>query len=387
MWLPSLQAGMSGHRHDGDYQAVDGSIVDINSNSYQYGLGAGAVAAGTTPRPGLVAQFHMADALFLPKAAEKTAWARGHAASATINQQLLTASSAYVELLDAYQEVRIVEESRDRMHGLAKITGDFAQAGQGLKADSERMQTEVALLNSRLLGVMEHRAVASARLARAVSLDGAQEIVPQDLTAVPLDLVRPDCQKTELITIGLSSRPELKEAQALVAAACDAYRREKYAPLVPSVLLGFSTGSFGGGLGNSVSGAGGRYDLDALMMWEVRNLGLGEQAARRERSAQVQQARFNNLRMLDQVAQEVAESAAQVEFRRQQIDVTRSAIQTAEDAYRHNLERIREAQGLPIEVLQSVQALENAQLAYLRAITDYNLAQLRLQWSLGWPIT
>ena len=387
MWLPSIQTGFNSHRHDGAYQAVDGSIVDVNSNSYQYGLGAGAIAAGTTPRPGIVAQFHMADAIFLPKATERTAWARGHAANAALNQQLLVASSAYVELLDAHQECRIIEQSRERMAGLAKITDDFAEVGEGLQADADRVRTELALLDSRRLGAMERRAVASARLARAVSLDAQGDIVPQDAVVVPLDLVTVSAEKSELIATGLTTRPELKEAQALVSAACEAYRREKYAPFVPSVLLGFSTGSFGGGLGNSVSNSGGRYDLDALMMWEVRNLGLGEQAARRERSAQVQQARFNTLRMLDQVAQEVSEAASQVEFRRQQISLTETAIKSATDSYEHNLDRIRESQGLPIEALQAVQALENAQRAYLRAVTDYNQAQLRLQWSLGWPIS
>ncbi len=107
------------------------------------------------------------------------------------------------------------------------------------------------------------------------------------------------------------------------------------------MLLGFSTGSFGGGLGNSVDGSGGRYDLDALMMWEVRNLGLGEQAARRERNAQVQQARFNTVRVLDQVAQEITEAAAQVEFRRQQLSILQTAIKTAEQSYRYNWNAFR----------------------------------------------
>ena len=47
LWLPSLQAGFSYSRHDGNYQASNGDIVDINRNSFQYGLGAGAVGAGT----------------------------------------------------------------------------------------------------------------------------------------------------------------------------------------------------------------------------------------------------------------------------------------------------------------------------------------------------
>ncbi len=89
MWLPSIQSGFNYRRRDGNYQAVGGEIVDVNLNSMNYGLGAGAVAAGSPTRPGIVAQFHMADALFMPKAAAKNAWARGHAAAAVINQQLL----------------------------------------------------------------------------------------------------------------------------------------------------------------------------------------------------------------------------------------------------------------------------------------------------------
>ncbi len=122
------------------------------------------------------------------------------------------------------------------------------------------------------------------------------------------------------------------------------------------------------------------------MVWEMRNLGLGENAARRERNAQVQQATFTKLRMMDQVAQEVAEANIQVGIRKQQIELTQSAIVRARDSYDRNLDRIREAKGLPIEVLQAIQALEAAERAYLRAVSDYNRAQLQLQWALGWPI-
>lgn len=55
MWLPSIQTGFNYRRRDGNYQAVDGEIVDVNLNSMNYGLGAGAVAAGSPTRPGVVA--------------------------------------------------------------------------------------------------------------------------------------------------------------------------------------------------------------------------------------------------------------------------------------------------------------------------------------------
>jgi outer membrane protein TolC len=329
----------------------------------------------------------LADALFLPEAAEKTAWARQHAASAALNQQLLIGALAYIDLLEAFQDLEIVSEALLRTSDLAKITRDYADAGQGLESDADRTATELALLQTRELAARERQLVASTRLARALSMQMTSGLLPHDATVVPLEMLQQSSDEASLIATGLSVRPELKESQALVAAACEAYKRERFAPFVPSVLLGFSTTSFGGGLGSSADNFDGRYDIDAMMVWEMRNLGFGEAAARRERNAQVQQATFAKLRVMDQVAQEVAEANVQVVARRQQLDFAQHAIASARDSYARNIDRIRDGQGLPIEVLQSIQALESSQRAYLSAVANYNRAQLQLQWALGWPVT
>ncbi|MEM9588744.1 MAG: hypothetical protein AAGA03_15790 [Planctomycetota bacterium] len=141
LWLPSIRTGFSFHRHDGNYQASNGDIVDVNRNSFQYGLGVGGTGAGTTPSPGVVAQFHFADAIFLPRVTRKTAWARSHAAGATLNRQMRDAAHAYLDLLDAHQLTRLLMESKTRLADLAKITLDYAEAGEGLQADADRLQT------------------------------------------------------------------------------------------------------------------------------------------------------------------------------------------------------------------------------------------------------
>ena len=387
MWLPSIQSGFNYRRHDGNYQAIDGAIVDIDLNSMNYGLGAGAVAAGSPTRPGVVAQFHLADALFLPKAAEKTAWARGHAAAAVLNQQLLNAAVAYIDLLEACQDSEIIAAAVKRTSDLATVTENFAEAGEGLKSDTDRTATELSLLQTRQLAARERQLVASTRLARVLSIPMTSSMLPQDTVAIPLDMMPQSSTEPALISTGLATRPELKESQALVAAACEAYKREKYAPFVPSVLLGFSSTSFGGGLGSNADNFGGRYDVDAMMVWEMRNLGFGENAARRERTAQVQQATFAKLRIMDQVAQEVAEANIQVGIRKLQVEMAQSAIARARASYQRNIDRILDRQGLPIEVLQAIQALEASERAYLRAVADYNRSQLQLQWALGWPVS
>ena len=216
LWLPSIRAGFSFHRHDGNYQASNGDIVDVNRNSFQYGLGVGATGAGTTPLPGVVARFHMADAIFRPKVARNTASAQTHAAAAVVNEQLMSAAIAYLNLLDAHQDARIVVETRDSTTDLFKLTSDFAVAGKGLQADADRMGTELALVENRVVAAREQIEVAEAQLVQAISARAGAAVLPLDPVVLPIELVSLQTDKSSLIGTGLANRPELKESQALV---------------------------------------------------------------------------------------------------------------------------------------------------------------------------
>ena len=155
---------------------------------------------------------------------------------------------------------------------------------------------------------------------------------------------------------------------------------------MPSILLGASYDGFGGGLAGHVSDVDDRAEFNALAFWEVRNLGFGEMSARRAAGARVEQARFEQLRIMDRVAREISDAQTQVQSARQQISVAEDAIAAARDSYERNITRIREGQGLPIEALQSIDALDRVRREYLQAVAGYNAAQFRLQRSLGWPI-
>lgn len=387
MWLPSIQPGFSFHRHDGNYQASNGDIIDVNRNSFQYGLGNNATGAGTTPTAGLSAQFHLADAIFEPEIAKHQAWARGHASTSVVNQQLRDASIAYLNFLRAHQDRSIMRQSQGLVDELVTLTTSFAQAGAGLQSDADRLQTEAAMVAARLNQSEEAVAVSEARLAQVLSLDGVETFSPAEPTLVPITFAEASIDGASLIQIGLTHRPELKESQNLVAAACEEYHRQKISPFVPSVLLGFSSGGFGGGLGNELENVDGRYDLDAAMTWRVRNLGFGEQAERRRAASQVQRAKYEKLRLMDEVVRQVDQSHRQVRRRGERIEIAQRAIGFAQDSFDRNLSRIRDGQGLPIEALQSVRALEESRRLYLAAVADHNEAQFQLQWALGWAIT
>ena len=210
-------------------------------------------------------------------------------------------------------------------------------------------------------------------------------LLPRETTIAPIDLQPRDAAVQDLIAQGLSNRPELAESRHLVEEAVQRLRRERFAPLLPSVLLGASYGNYGGGFGNELIRFGDRVDVDAVAYWEVRNLGLGERAARHGAKSRIDQAQFQQVRVMDRVAREVAEAHSQSVQRHKQIATAEQGISAARDSYRKTIERIREGQGLPLEALQSIQALDQARREYLRAVTSYNQAQFALTRALGWP--
>lgn len=211
-------------------------------------------------------------------------------------------------------------------------------------------------------------------------------LVPQEPALIPIDLVNPNAQLPELVATGLSNRPELAESRFLVGEAIQRLRRDCLAPLIPSVLLGLSYGGNGGSPTSTITDFDDRIDFDAAAYWEVRNLGLGERSIRRESRARVEQARWRQVQAMDEVASDVAEAHAQVVARHSQIELAQAGITAARNSYRRNAERIRDGQGLPIETLQSIQALDQAQREYIRAVADYNRAQFQLHRALGWPV-
>jgi len=91
------------------------------------------------------------------------------------------------------------------------------------------------------------------------------------------------------------------------------------------------------------------------------------------------------LAAMDLVSREITEAHAQVEARRRQIAIAREGVEAAANSYQRNLERILDARGLPLEALQSIQALAQARREYLRTLVDYDAAQFTLHRAIGTP--
>jgi len=384
-WLPSLRAGVTYTKHDGSTQQVQGDIISASRSALFTGFGGVLPGAATPAIPGLYANFQITDAIFQPRIAERTAASRQSAATAATNDALLEAALAYLELLRAEQDTAIAREARNHTQQLADLTRSYAETGKGTEADFDRALAELAVRKNDVQRSEEAARVANARLAQQLSLDPLMSFEPREPTIVPIELVSTQTTPAELVARGLTNRPEVAESRSLIGEAVERLQREKFAPLLPSVLLGIGYGGFGGGVGGTITNFNNSFDSVAGAFWEVRNLGLGERAARCEAQSRVDQARLREIAALDRVAREVVEAHAQVQSRRGQIAAAREGVRAAISSYERNFERIENVQGLPIEVLQSIQALTQARREYLGALAAYNESQFRLQRALGWP--
>jgi outer membrane protein TolC len=386
LWLPSIRGGTNYNRHEGSIQAVAGNQFNTSRGAFYSGLGAGGFGAASPLVPGVYANFHLTDAIFQPLAARQFAAGQQRAAAAATNDALLNVSLGYLELLRANQDLAIGLQIREDAQRLANLTADYARTGEGLQSDADRLQAELAIRRNDVLRAEEARNVASARLAQLLHIDPTVVLEPVEPTVVPIDLVPGDVELRELVAQGLSRRPELAESRFLVGEAVQRLRRERFAPLIPSVLVGGSYGAMSSGINANFAPGTGRLDVDAVAYWEMRNLGFGEAAARHGAQSNVRQAQVRQLATLDLVAREITEAHAQCEARRAQIAIAREGVEAAANSYQRNMDRIQDAKGLPIEALQSIQALALARREYLRTLVDYDAAQFALSRALGWPV-
>jgi outer membrane protein TolC len=124
-----------------------------------------------------------------------------------------------------------------------------------------------------------------------------------------------------------------------------------------------------------------------MIYWKLEGLGFGNAAKAREKQAELRMAELREARLLDNIASEVAGYRADVHAQRTRLGIGSKAAGHAKKSYELTSARLEEAQGLPIEALDSIRTLAEARQAEVDAVIDYNIAQHRLLAALGNPVS
>jgi len=182
------------------------------------------------------------------------------------------------------------------------------------------------------------------------------------------------------------SRPEVYTRAGAIQEALIRLRQERARPFVPVLSLGVSSGLFGGGSNQTTPEFGplrGRADFDALAVWNLQNLGIGNAAEIRRADAGIAQAIAEYDRMVNQIRREVAEARANVQAASRQIEVARVALTVAEEGFVLESKRILDGFGRPIETLDSFRQLLDARQELIRTVIAFDTAQFCLFVAIG----
>jgi outer membrane protein TolC len=384
--LPTVNVGGNYRFHNGPLQDDPGEFRNVTLQSGYFGLGAVAVGANPVAVPGVRLFAHLGDAVYEPLAARQRVAVRRSDAQAVQNRILLEVAVAYLELIGAEARLDVLRRAEADVDEIARVTAEFARTGQGAPPDANRAGANAELIRRQLRQAEGGVAVASARLARLLSLDPSLRLRSPGGPVESFRLAPENANLEGLLAVGVQARPETVARAAAIREAQVRIRQEKVRPFVPTLSVGYSAGTFGGGgtlaAANS-SPWSGRSDFDVIAVWNVQNLGVGNHARVRAANAAFGQAVAGYDAALNQIRREIAEAQADARSAAQQIEAARVALAGAEEGFKLEKQRVNRAEGRPIEALDSFRQLTDARLDLVAALIAYDVAQFRLFVALG----
>jgi outer membrane protein TolC len=381
-WIPTLRLGHSYAWQDGALQNTNGTVANVERNARYTGLGAGAVGAGLTSRPGLSLNLNLAKAFYEPLAAKQKRLVVTAASQAVRLDVTLAVTEAYYDLVRAVRAQVLAKEATAHARQLADVTVDFAESGEGLPADAERANVEMLLQEQSTELATERIETAAVKLAWLLHLDNVQ-LRPAEQVIRPLKLVKPDLPLKTFVDKALVQRPEIKQSLAAIDAEKTQLDMEKYKPFIPNVEVGYSYGNFGGGRGTANLFDDDRRELYGMLYWQWDHLGFGNHVSKRRQRLRMMEAKIYERKFRSDVVAEVKTAYYQFTGSGRRLAIAKQTINSARRAFVLNNERIHENQGLPLEALQSMKVLAEAETLYLDIAAKYNLAQFRLQAATG----
>ena len=395
MWFPSLNLAVGWNKHEGPLQAAAGQVIDVSRGSLFAGGGAvvqNSSLTGASNGPSrMQVDLSLADAIFQPLAAKQKVKLAHSSHNRVFNDTQLEAGLAYYDLVAAQGRFAASLQNENDARKLAEMTDAFVSAGKAAQGEVQRVDVVATNRKQQRVQAELDMKIASANLARILQLDelklGHGSVLHSvEQNVAELKLIGEEHSLEALIAQGQSTRAEASEATAMVDVRDAENKIAKYRPWLPNVNVGVSGGSFGGGNGSSLDNTGGRFDVDAQLVWQLRNLGAGTAADQRATRSRYEQELIKSYRVRDIIAAEVKAAWHAVAAQKQQIQLTRDKLGTALAVYERNITRIRGLEGLPIEAIQAINALADARFDFLEAVIGYNKSQLTLLRAIGEPL-
>jgi outer membrane protein TolC len=389
LWIPALNIGFDYIRHDGGGPDFNKGIMTAPSVNFFW---AGA---------GMWGPISFTDATFQPLVQRQILNAKHWDVQAAKNDALMQTSDAYFQVHQRRGmytgALYCVERGHDLVQRIANLSRELVP-----RVEVERARNMLADLQQQAVSARQEWRVSSADLTQVLRLDPRAVVEPTEHDHVQITLIDPGRVLDDLMPIALTNRPELASRQALVQAMMEAVRREKWRPLLPTLMInGFQTpyemlqaGIFGIGPNSSLNQWRGRSDLSYQPLWTLEAFGLGNLARIKGQRGIQSMAIIDLFKAQDNVAADVTRGLARVQSAAVRVLQADRALRTAIITFNGNFEGLQHTTRLgnvlvlvnrPQEAVFALQLLKLAFDEYFTTVAEYNRSQFGLFHAMGYP--
>lgn len=296
----------------------------------------------------------------------------------TFNDVLLDAANRYYDLVlnEALLEIRTraVAISNEQF----RMNANQEKVGTATGLDVLQSQSQLASDQQNLVDQQSTRRQSAIRLATVVNSSYLQDLVSNEASLRKKRLIPKMAPISELLQIAVDNRPELKQYEELRLAAKRAIVSAG-APLQPNVSLGGTVYGIGTG-SNSLSSI---YLLNFSVNWRLGSLGTTDLANIQRARWQARQATVQAKQIFQSVFEQVHIAYDQSLAADSRIERASAQIMAAEEELRIAQKRMQAGLGLNIDVLNAQRDLTQAAINKVRAIVDFNVAQVQLLHDVG----
>jgi len=313
---------------------------------------------------------------------KKAANANRDAAEASLanalNNQQLTTTNQFFDVLAAEQLLRVREASVRRAEEQLKVSVALLHAGRGIRPDSLRSVVTLGNAQLQLINAQTALATAEADLGRLVGEDGPVGAVEDSSLYGVLAAVDTAGLRAE----AMAQAPSVKAAEASAASAHAGIRVAK-AAYFPTLNLSGSM-SLNGSRANDYDFLQGRQ-LNLGLSWPIFNRFQREKSiVNSQVSAETAEANAAEARR--QVLATFTADVAALEAARLRIAITQTSVLAATEDLRVQQERYRLGAATIVDVLTSQEALNQAEVDSVTARFDYVRARAQISALIGRPL-
>jgi outer membrane protein TolC len=287
---------------------------------------------------------------------------------------VLAVGNAYLMAIATAARIETTDAQVKNAQALYNKATDQLKAGLSPAIDTLRSQVELQTRQQQLIAARNDFAKQKLSLARIIGLPPGQEFVLtekapyQSLTPLPLEVY---------LQRAYTSRSDYQAAQAQVRAA-ELSRRAATAGHYPSLDVNANYGDIGvtpahsngtwqvtGGLNIPIF-AGGKTHSDVL-----------------EADAQLKEARSQLADLRGRIDYEVRAALLDLSSAAEQVEVARSSVDLAEQAFTQSSDRFAAGVTDNLEVVQSQESVASAHESYIQSLYAHNLAKIELARAIG----